>query len=59
MQITVGVTYVAKMQFNRNEEEVLLSGMNWMRRRTPPPMTRNDDSSALLGHFLSSQVETT
>ena len=50
---------VVKMQFNIKEEEVLLSGMNWMRRRTPPPMKRNDDSSALLGHFLSSQVETT
>lgn len=32
--------------------------MNWMSRRSPPPMTRNDDSSALLGHFLRSHVDT-
>jgi len=29
-----------------------------MSSRTPPPMARNVDSSGLLGHFLSSKVET-
>lgn len=44
---------------SNDTKEVLLSGMNWMRRRTPPPMTRNVNRRDLLWHFFSSQVETT